>query len=346
MSKQLIFPAPLTVDYEEHTLPAPGPGQILTKAIVSGISHGTEMVSYLGKGPFMDMKMIEGRFFVPKESGDPSNYPFRYAGYDMISEVTAVGQGVANFAPGDRVFSPTPHRTECMLGAADCEVMKLSPGMLPEDAIMLSLATVAFTGVQDAEIKLGDVVVVFGGGIVGQLAVELAWLRGASRVFMVEPNAGRRAMAEARSAVETIDPLVSHPGAQIYAFNGKRYPDVVLECSGSVKGLQSAISASGIAGTVIAVGYYASPATDLMLGAEFITNRVTVKASMNVWNCPSRWPQQWDRARNLRTVLALIEKGKLDFSGFVSMRVPFMEAKRAYEAIRTDPSHMKVVLTY
>lgn len=346
MAKHLIFAEPLKVAYEEVPLAAPGPGQIRTRALLSAISHGTEMVTFLGKSQFQDMKFVEGRFYVPKEPGDPGNYPFRYAGYDLISEVVTVGPEVTGFTPGDRVFSPTPHRTECLLNAADCEVLKLAPQTRPEDAIMLSLATVAFTAAQDAEIKLGDVVVVFGGGMVGQLTAQMAFLRGAGRVFLVEPNAKRRKMAEAKGPVETIDPRAGHPGLQIYQRLGKKHPDVVIECSGAVKALDDAIAACGVAGTVIAVGYYAGPATDLMLCGGFLTNRVTIKASMNVWGCPSRWPQQWDRGRNLRTVLGLIETGKLNFTGFVSLRVPFAEAQSAYDTIQCDPSHMKVVLTY
>jgi len=346
MAQHLIFAEPLRVAYEDVNLAAPGPGQLQARTLLSGISHGTEMVTFLGKSQFADMKFVEGRFYVPKEPGDPGNYPFRYAGYDLISEVVAVGPEVREFAPGDRVFSPTPHRTASLLKAEDCEIVKLAPPTRPEDAIMLSLATVAFTAVQDAEIKLGDHVVVFGGGMVGQLTVQLAFLRGAGRVFLVEPNAGRRKMAEAKSPVETIDLLAGHPGMQIYQRLGKKHPDVVIECSGVVKALNDAIAVSGVAGTVVAVGYYPGPATDLMLCAEFLTNRVTIKASMNVWDCPSRWPLQWDRGRNLRTVLGLIEAGKLNVDGFVSLRVPFTEAQRAYEAIQRDASHMKVVLTY
>lgn len=346
MAKHLIFSEPLKVAYEEITLPEPGPGQIRTRTVLSGISHGTEMVTFLGKSQFQDSKMIEGRFFVPKEAGDPGNYPFHYAGYDLISEVVAVGPDVSGFAVGDRVFSPTPHRTECLLNVEDCEVMKLAPTTRPEDAIMLSLATVAFTGIQDAEIKLGDIVVVFGGGMVGQLVVQQAFLRGAGRVFLVEPNEGRRKMAESKGPVETIDPRAGHPGAQIFQRLGKTYPDVVIECSGVVKALNDAIATSGVAGTVVAMGYYAESAKDLKLSDEFLTNRVTIKASMNVWDCPSRWPLKWNRRRNLCTVLGLIEAGKLDFTGFVSLRIPFEEAQRAYETIKSDPSYMKVVLTY
>ena len=81
-------------------------------------------------------------------------------------------------------------------------------------------------------------------------------------------------------------------------------------------------------------------------GEEFIHNRITLKASMGVWGCPSRWPDQWNRVRNLETVLELIEDGRLRFDGFVSLRIPFEEAERAYQTIREQPHHLKIVLTY
>ena len=121
---------------------------------------------------------------------------------------------------------------------------------------------------------------------------------------------------------------------------------MVIECSGTVRGLKAAIQSAGIGGTVIATGFYAEPSTELILGEEFLHNRITLKASMGVWGCPSHWPLTWNRQRNLQTVLDLIESGRLRFDGFVSLRVPFAEAQKAYDLIRTEPRHMKVVLTY
>lgn len=346
MAQQLVMTAPGKVGYEERAVGAPGPGQVRVKTILSGISHGTEMTVFTGTSPFIERKIIDGRVFVPKDAGDPPFYPFHWAGYDLAGKITAVGSGVTGYAVGDRVFIPRPHQTELLFAAADGEMLKLKPDTAPEDAIMTSLATVAFGAAQDAEIKLGDTVAVFGGGMVGQLTAQMAFLNGATTVFLVEPRADRRAQAAALMPVTPIDPAVKIPALAIRDRNGGRSPDVVIECSGSVPGLSGAIQAAGVAGTVVAAGFYAGPATALCLGEELLHNRVTIKASMGVWGCPSRWPLTWERVRELRTVLNLIEAKRLRFDGYVSLRVPFAEAQRAYETIRDNPKHTKVVLTY
>ena len=347
MAEQLVFLAPRRVGYQHREVGDPGRGQVRVRAVLSGISHGTEMVSWQGSSPFITHKIIEGRFFVPKDEDDAPFYPFCYAGYDLVGEVVAVGEGVERFQPGDRLFAQIPHQTECLLQADDAEIYPLPARMRAEDAIMTSLGTVAFTAVQDAEVKLGDVVAIFGGGMVGQLAAQIALLNGAGTVYLVEPRADRRAQALAiMPNLVAIDPGESLAALAIYQRNGNTHPDVVIECSGSVAGLSSAIQACGVAGTVIAAGFYAQPATALQLGAEFLTNRVTVKASMSVWGCPTRWPLSWDHPRAMRTVLQLIDSGRLRFDGYISLRVPFTEAQRAYETIEREPNHMKVVLTY
>lgn len=347
MAKQLVFLAPKQVGYQQKVVAEPAAGEIRIRTLLSGISHGTEMVAWHGNSPFINQKIIEGRFFVPKEADDADFYPFCYAGYDLVGEVVSIGEGVTDFQPGDHIFAQIPHQTEALLRADDPEIFLLQPTTLPEDAIMASLAAVAYNAIHDAEIKLGDTVAIFGAGMVGQLAAQLAFLNGAGRVMLVEPRAERRTQAaHIMPVLELIDPSVELAAKSIYQANDKNYPDVVIECSGSIAGLSAAIQTCGIAGTVIAAGFYAGPASDLYLGAEFLTNRVTIKASMGVWGCPSRSPLTWDHPRTMRSVLQLIEAKKLRFDDYVSLRIPFSEAQRAYEIIEREPNHLKVVLTY
>ena len=145
---------------------------------------------------------------------------------------------------------------------------------------------------------------------------------------------------------EGVDPSHELPALAIRRALGRASPDVVLECSGKVKALSAAVQAAGIGGTVVAVGFYAGDAHDFSFAEEFLHNRVTIKASMGVWGCPSRWPLTWDRRRNLDAVLALIENGRLNFRGFRTLKVPFTEAQRAYDTIRDNPAYLRVFLTY
>jgi threonine dehydrogenase-like Zn-dependent dehydrogenase len=221
-------------------------------------------------------------------------------------------------------------------------------GDLPnEAAIFINLGSIALCAIQDAAIKLGDSVVVFGGGIVGQLAVQMALLDGARRVFLVEPLQSRRELATAVSEAIALDPKQTDVNAAILEQNEGRAPDVVIECSGSVAGLQGAIRVAGVAGVVVAAGMYAGGAGALCLGEEFLHNRVTLKASMSVWGCPSRSDERWDRVRLLQQSLYLLSTRKLNVSRFLSATFPFDQAQSAYQAVHREPEkYLKVAFTY
>ena len=346
MHEKLIIAAPRKVTYEKVELPPVGPTQIRVRALISAISHGTESVAYVGKSPFVDLKLAPERIFVPKQPGDEAFYPFRWAGYDLVGEVEEAGSQTKLFKVGDRVYAPVPHQSAYVFDENNPEILQLSPDTPPEDAIMIMLSTVALVGIHDAEVKLGDHVVVFGGGVVGQLALQMAFLSGAARVFLVEPAAERRRMAVATCPAEAIDPTVENPTVALRRMMDGKRPDVVLECSGNVQGLKAAVQAAGVAGTVVAVGFYAGSAAEFSFAEEFLHNRVTVKASMGVWDCPSRWPIHWNRRRELETARDLIAGQRLHFKEFAMLQVPFKEAQRAYETVLTTHRYMKTILTY
>lgn len=346
MAKLLIVPEPLKIGYEEIVVGDPGPGQLCVRMVLSGVSHGTEMRAYLGDSPFLTKK-FQDRVFQPIESTDSPFYPYRYMGYDAVGVVASVGDGVTRYAVGDRVWCQSFHQTECLMNEDSADIHLLAPQVTDDEAILLNLCTITLNAIYDAEIKLGGAVVIVGGGAIGQLAVQMAFLSGARKVFLVEPSAERRVLAATRTAVIPIAPQDGIPALQITRQNQGRQPDVVLECSGAVAGVKTAIQAAGIAGTVVAAGFSAGPATALDLSEEFHHNRITLKASMAVWGCPSYHGHLWPRERTLAEALALMEAKKLKLDGFVSASFPFHEAQQAYEAIHRDPGkYLKVALTY
>lgn len=346
MAQKLIFSAPHTVAYEELPLREPEPGEVLARTVLSGISHGTEMTAFLGTSPFIERTITPERIFRAKTSDDPDFYPFHWAGYDAVGVVERVGAGVTKYQPGDRVWRQVTHQTAFLFPEDAADAIRLADDVPDEDAIMLNLSSVSLGAIVDAEIKLGDVVAVFGGGLVGQMAVQMAYLSGARQVFLVEPTAERRTFAAAKTAVATIDPTQQTPALAIQAITDGKYPDVCIECSGNVAGLHSAVQAAGVAGTVIAAGFYAGSASALFLGEELMHNRVTIKASMSKWGCPSRF-RQWDEGRLLRETYHLLAARRLNLTGIVTGRFPFTDAQHAYEAVRDEPGrYLKVALTY
>lgn len=348
LNRKLLIAGPGAVSYEETALAPPGPGQVVARTVVSGISHGTEMTAFLGTHPAIKkIFTLQQRLNVPRTDEDGPFYPWPYAGYDAVGIVEQVGEGVTRFGSGDRVWVPVPHQTRLLFDEDNPHPKLLSENISNEAAVFLNLTAVALGAVHDAAIKLGDSVAVFGGGIVGQLAAQLAALSGARHVYLVEPSAVRRQLAESTARIETIDPTAGSAALAIRERNGGAPPDVVIECSGSTRGLQDAIAAAGIAGTVVAAGFYAATGGGLNLGEEFLHNRVTVKASMGVWGCPSRYAERWSHERVIDESWRLLDERKINIDGFKISHMPFDQAQQAYEMIRDEPEKsLKIVLTY
>jgi len=344
MACKLVFSKPFTVAYEELPITEPAAGQVVARSVLSAISHGTELAAFRGTTPFLNRKINEHRMFVDKAPGELPFYPFRYAGYDNIGVVEKVGPGVESVRVGDRVWSASQHQTHALLTVGQ-EMAVLPESVSNEAAVMVSLTGVAMVAVNDAAIHIGDVVAVFGGGVVGQLAAQLCRLRGARRVFVVEPMPERRKIA-ADNGMIGVDPTEDLPGLTLRRLNDGRPPDVIVECSGSTRALAQAVQAANVGGTVIAAGMYPDANAHINFSEEFLHNRVTIKASMGVWGCPLR-PDFWDRPRVIREVVNLIAADKLNFRHFTSTTIPFPQAQRAYEMIDKDPQkYVKMMLSY
>jgi threonine dehydrogenase-like Zn-dependent dehydrogenase len=211
MARQLIIPEPFRVAYREVEVPPPGAGQIKCRTVLTGISHGTEMTAYTGSSPFI-ARTFDNRLFRDKRAGDGDFYPFLWAGYDAVGVVSEIGRGVTRYKVGDRVWSNQRHQTEFLFDESFDETIVLSDRVRNEHAIMLNLTSIALTAINDAEIKLGDVVAIVGGGVVGpRVRVGCFWSsrwKAAARSppANARPRASTRPRARRRSRSATPTP--------------------------------------------------------------------------------------------------------------------------------------------
>jgi 2-desacetyl-2-hydroxyethyl bacteriochlorophyllide A dehydrogenase len=344
---QLTSPRELTfVSYEDPPLQF---SEVRAQAVMSGISHGTEMNLFTGNNPFVEKEFnTELRLFVPmKESQSDSIL----LGYEWIGEVIDIAPDVSRFEVGDLVHLPFRHRQthtfhENLKTSLGC-VTPLPDGFLPEQGIFLALTGVALQAIHDAHIKLGDSVVVFGLGVIGLLAVQLAKLNGASWVAGIDPLKLRRDLALRFGADAVYDPAQGDVAYAIKANTPYHGVDIAIEFSGNYRALNDAVRVVQMGGTVVAGGFYRGGGTPLTLGAEWHHNRVTLLSSMGVWDCPHRDHPTWNRERVHQTAIELIALGKLKTDGLVTHRIPFKKAAEAYQLIESQPEDaIKVLLTY
>ena len=170
-------------------LPEPGPGQVRIRVVGSGFNP-------------LDAKIRAGLAAIPTSTGVP--------GCDVSGVIDAIGPDVHVWQPGDRVFA-------CAGGVKGCdgslaEYMLADPALLapaPEtlelvQAAALPLVSItAWEALNRLDLKPGDRLLILGGsGGVGQMAVQLADLRGA-HVTATAGTEARQALVRSLGADET-----------------------------------------------------------------------------------------------------------------------------------------------
>lgn len=108
-------------------------------------------------------------------------------------------------------------------------------------------------GIQQAEIKVGDSVVIIGGGSIGLIMIQLARMSGASNVILIEPLLHKREIAFKLGADLTLDPNESDSIDKLIDYtNGGA--EVAIECVGMNKTVEMSLDLVDRGGTVVIFG--------------------------------------------------------------------------------------------
>lgn len=320
LARELWFVAPGRVELRLGERKPLAPGQFRARALVSGVSQGTELLLFKGEGP---------------EPFDPSldapgalTYPRRY-GYAWVGEVC---EGPS--ALGTRVFALAPHGDEHVAAASSFRA--LPDGVPPERAVLAANLETALNVVWDAGVALGDRVVVVGGGVVGLLAGHCARLGGARHVALVEPAVRRRDAARRLGFDDAVPP------EQAAALGTEA--DVVIEASGNPACLDLAIARARHEGVVAVASFYGQRVAAVSLGAEFHRRRLTLRASQ-VSHLPPARAAAWSFARRFELVCELLQQPLLD--ALLEPALPFGAAPTVYEKLAGAPGDsLQTVFSY
>lgn len=314
-------------------VPPCGEGEILVQAIVSGISHGTEMVLYRGEGPATQP-------LTPRTSEGSWTLPAKY-GYQNVGRVLEAGKKT-QYAVGDIVFCRYPHQDYYTIDALDPELVYKLPAFDPiEIGILGNLADVSLSTLLDVPVRLGDVVAVFGLGVVGMFCAQFA-RRTASKVIVIDPLESRRALALRFGADLAVDPQDAIEA--VAEVSQGRGADVTIEASGAPPALQTAIMSTGTEGTVAVVGWYGNKQVPLVLAPEFHFRRLRLVSS-TVMVVGSGLQPRWDVGRKLETALEFLPS--LHPTEMITHRIPFEQAPDAYRLIDEHPDQtLAVALVY
>jgi 2-desacetyl-2-hydroxyethyl bacteriochlorophyllide A dehydrogenase len=341
----LVVNAPRELGYVPLDMPPLAPDQVRVRTLFSGVSAGTELSQYRGTNPFMHRRFDEAsRLFVNADA--PSwTYPVRNLGYEEVGEIIEVGSAVHELHLGQRVFGTWGHRTHHVATRDYAHDRLLPDAADPRIGIFSHIGAVALNGVHDAAIRVGDLVVVFGLGVPGQIVAQAARAAGAT-VIGVDPVRERREMALALGADRVLDPVAQSIAESIKAETAGRGADVCIEVSGASAALAEAIRTVAYASRVVAMGFFQGEARGLMLGEEFHHNRIELICSQISGVAPAA-SHRWSKLRLWQTAVRLQHEGRLNLLPLITHSAPFDEAPALFARLDAgEPGMLQTVLTF
>ena len=198
-------------------------------------------------------------------------------GHESVAEVFEVGKKVKDFKKGDLVAVPAmtpdwrdkaiqesnflhakrPFSSNALgrtldgvfaeyfkIDDADMNLASIEEGIDIEDALMcVDMVTTGFSGVESADIKFGDSVVVIGIGAVGLMAIQAAALKGAARIIAIGSREASIKLAKKYGACEILDYRSGEASLRDYILEstGGIGVDAVIICGGTDESFAFAI---------------------------------------------------------------------------------------------------------
>ena len=245
-------------------LPVTGPGDVLVRALRSGVSRGTEALVWTGRVP--EAARLSMR--APFQEGDFPG-PVKY-GYLSVGVVEDGPVGLL----GRTVFCLHPHQTAYVVPAG--AVTPVPADVPPGRALLIGLVETAVNALWDAPPLLGDRVAVVGGGALGCCVARLAAGVSGTRVTLVDVDPARAEVAAALGV-----------GFALPA-DAPRAQDLVLHTSATSAGLARSLELLRRDGTVVELSWYGDSETTLRLGDVFHSERLTVRGSQVGTVSPAR----------------------------------------------------------
>lgn len=282
----------------------------------------------------------------------PDRFLPHLLGHEASAEVMEIGPGVTTVKPGDTVVlhwrpsggiqSPTP--------AYSWRGAKLNAGwvttfneyavisenrmtVIPADfdlktAPLLGCAVTTAAGVinNDAHLKIGESVVVFGAGGVGLNVVQFAALAGGNPIVAVDLLDHKLEMARTRGATHTLnssgmsDDQIADAIRDIVGKNG---PDKVIETTGVKRVIENAYELTGKGGGLVLVGVPSEKATIKTLRVHldiFLTGSEGGSSKPDV---------------DIPRIIRLVNSGKLSFDGIITDEFALADINPAFELVRS-----------
>ncbi|WP_415943071.1 bi-domain-containing oxidoreductase [Streptomyces sp. 067-1] len=349
-------------------VPVPGckPGGVLVRTAYSLISTGTELMkvseagmSMLGKArsrPDQVAKVVQS----VATNGVPATYrkvmgkldSYTPLGYSLCGVVEQVGAGVDDVKVGDLVAcAGNEHALHAELNWVPKNLYAPVPdGLAPRDAAFGTVGSIAMQGVRQGESRLGEVALVIGLGLIGQLVAQLLTASGV-RVVGADPDPARCELAERLGAAACGDPASPAVESAVAELtDGHGVDQVYLAAGGgSNQPVELAARLCRDRGRVVDIGKcrldlpwnaYYEKELDVRFSRSYGPGRYDPEYELEGRDYPIGYVR-WTERRNLACFLDLVARGRVDVGPLISHTAAFDDAVETYR--RLEDGELKAV---
>lgn len=351
------------IQLSELPTPMVGDNQVLISTHYSLISSGTELGT-INKDPIEMAKLTLQDPWLRNEVkslifGGSMNetvdiiknelYLLRMFGYSGAGIVLDKGKNISDVQVGDRVAYAAQGHAEQVSAFAN-HVVKVPTDVDMKHAAFVTVGAIALQGVRRADVRLGEWIVVYGLGLVGQLTVQLLQAAGA-QVIGVDISDARIELAKKAGLQYAINSKDQDVVQAVLALTAAKGVDSTLICAVSSDPViaNNAMKMTRKQGKVVFVGIVKME----LERKPFFINELDLRFSRaygpgsyddSYERGRTDYPYQyvrWTEKRNLQEVIRLMEVGRLNMAPLIDKVFPIEQAQDAFNSL-TDGSMKSV----
>ena len=357
----------------EVPLPVLGPGKVLVRNHYSLISSGTEgssvtaaRKSLVGKAKERPLQ-VKQVINVLKQQGPVQTYravvkkldSYSPLGYSSAGEVIKVASDVQSFAVGDLVAcGGAGYANHAEIIAVPSNLCVKLPGDADlKRAAYNTIGAIAFQGIRQADLKIGETCAVIGLGLIGQLTCLILRASGI-KVVGIDINQGMVEIASKHCA--NLAFIREEPGLaeKISEFTEGIGVDAVIITAGT-SSLDPVNFAGQIArkkGRVVIVGaaptgfdrdpYWYKKELELRMSCSYGPGRYDPEYEEKGIDYPAAYVR-WTEKRNMQAFQELVHSGRINIDYLTTHEFQLDEAAKAYNMIvnRSEP-FLGIILKY
>jgi threonine dehydrogenase-like Zn-dependent dehydrogenase len=336
----LVVRGPADLGLEERPDPIPDRDEVLLRITATGIC-GSDLHGYTGSTGRRSPGQIMGHETVGRVVGTGDAVPIgwgltpgRVVTVNPVigcGDCVACAEGNEQLCDRRRVIGvdPTLRSAFAELMIAPARNAVALPATVPEEyGALVEPLTVGYHAAVRGQVTPDDLVLVIGGGPIGQACALAARRLAADRVAVSEPNANRRALLT-RLGFATVDPAPGGVAGEVRARLG-RAATVVLDAVGTGASLADAFAASGLGARIVLVGMNAPQIT--LSAYEVSTHERTITGSFCYPSREFRATAQW------------VGSGPPGLEHLIEARIPLADGPAAFARLASGELDVSKVL--